>query len=578
MISNLSLDFYGPTLEEYLNPSAPACQLQLTARRRYPSRRDILDAILLLSEPDKVTYQTFETILALEFNPVCTNLDLLVSDVAQASLPACFQLIEKYREEINERILDHAYGLLCLRVTSLLVQFAIIYQSDNLNTLFASNSLLPQGQSIASDFNDFTSGLMFHMVTQQLRNRELAHKFEAFGWFTDPLTGERQCLPILGGCTVSTIYSLLAILWDSRDQLLYVASQTKALFPGLGGLLCWMWSGIVQQADHEETPASELQSIWAHFVDILIRFTLCSNECEAQLASRLYVACDHFGDVPTTHLRTKNTVDARDSARIGIETARKLDSDPGLSLDLTTALVAYSGPNINFSGYIIDIMKVAVERLCIELDDVYQPADLTGNLISHCEMCFFTLSKITEHDRRGLIRLFDLIGEDLYETLGRIVLLPISTPELHTIATRVARYLPGFVRKLALGAGNMYAQTSTVPSDKFTITAVPIWYKVFWYFVNRAYYDDRPTRELEHISTWVNVWILFGNLINTQGLYANVILCEYARCPTPSAMLFWECSRCRSKRYCSQRCQSGDWKLSTNPHMSECGQPRSIEN
>ncbi|CAE6473953.1 unnamed protein product, partial [Rhizoctonia solani] len=335
-------------------------------------------------------------------------------------------------------------------------------------------------QSIALDFNNFTSGLMFNTITQHLYNRVPAHTFEAFGWATDPNTGAIQCLPMLGGCTVSTIQNLLGVLWDSRDQLLYVAGQTQVIFPGFGGLLCWIWSGIVQQVDCEETPASELQSIWAQpaselqsiwaqFVDILIRFTLCSNECEAQLASRLYVACDKFGDVPTVHLRTKNTVNDRDSARIGIETARKLGSDPGLSLDLTTALVAYSGPNINFSGYIIDIMEVAIERLCIELDDVHQPlvaysgpninfsgyiidimevaierlcielddvhqpADLAGNLIAHCEMCFFTLSKITEHDPRGLIRLFDLMSEELFEALGRIVLLPLCISGLHTI-------------------------------------------------------------------------------------------------------------------------------------------------
>ncbi|CAE6471127.1 unnamed protein product [Rhizoctonia solani] len=551
MISNLHLDFYGPTLEEYLNCSTPACQLQLTARRRLPSREDILDAIQLLSEPDKVTYQTFETILALEFSPVCINLDLLVSDAAQASLPACFHLIEKYRKKINGRILDHAYGLLCLRVTSLLVQFAIISQSDNLNALFASNTFRSQGQSIALDFNNFTSGLMFRVITQHLYNRALTHKFEAFGWATDPDTGAIQCLPMLGGCTVITIHNLLGVLWDSRDQLLYAASQTQALFPGFGGLLCWIWSGIVQQVDCGETPASELQSIWAQFVDILIRFTLCSNECEAQLASRLYVACDKFGDVPTVHLRTKNTVNDRDSARIGIETARKLGSDPGLSLDLTTALVAYSGPNINFSGYIIDIMEVAIERLCIELDDVHQPADLAGNLIAHCEMCFFTLSKITEHDPRGLIRLFDLIGEELFEALGRIVLLPLSISGLHTIATRVAWYLPGFVRDLARETSKMYAQTSTVPSDKLVMAAIPIWYKVFWYFVNRAHYNNRSTRELEHLSTWVNAWISFGDLIDVQGLYSHVIRC-------------------------GQRCQSADWKLSTNPHMSECGKPTRV--
>ncbi|CAE7139950.1 unnamed protein product [Rhizoctonia solani] len=433
MLSNPLLDRYGPTLEEYLNPNTHGYELQLVTRRVLPSRQDILDAIALLSEPEEVTYQTFETILALEWSPACNNLDILVSGAAQTSLPACFLLITKYCEEGNHRVLDHAYGLLCFRVISLFVQFSIISRSDKLNLLFASNSLQPRGRSIAPEFNEFTCNVVSGLVSQSLRNRRFTGIFElgAFGWSVDPSTGSESCFPKLGGCPVDEVHNLFLLLWESRDKLLYVASRTAPLFPGLGGLICWVWSAIARQFDIDDRRVSE--STWAYYLDLLIRFTLCSNEREAQLASLLYFACHKFGTIPVLHFETKNTVDAHDSARIGVETARKLDSDLNLPIDLATALIAYAGPNVDFGGNIVGIMKAAVERLCIELDDVPRAEDLSDSLIAYCEMCFFTLSKVTDHDLRALMQIFILVGEDIFEALGRILFIPISLSEPHSI-------------------------------------------------------------------------------------------------------------------------------------------------
>ncbi|CAE6511735.1 unnamed protein product [Rhizoctonia solani] len=390
MLSNPLHDRYGPIVEEYLNPNTHACKVQSAL----PSRQDILDAITLLSEPDEVTYQTFETILALEWSPACINLDLLASDAAQTSLPACFRLIKSYCEGGNRRMLDHAYGFQCLRVISLFVQFAIISQAENLNLLFTSNALRSKGESITPEFNDFTCNIMIQLISERINSRRSTgkYKLETLGWSIDPSTGDGTCLAKLGGLAADEINDLFEKLWGSRDQLLYVATQTTtALFPGLGGLLCWMWSAIAWPFDLNETQAS--QTTWAHFVDLLIRFTLCCSEYEAQLASVLYSACHQFGSIPISYFETENMVDTCDSARISVETVRKLGSDSGLHIDLITALVAYAGPNVSFSNSIVPIMKAGAERLCIELGNIQRCEDLSNGLLCYFEMYFFTLTR-----------------------------------------------------------------------------------------------------------------------------------------------------------------------------------------
>lgn len=80
---------YGLKLDEFLRLE----RFDLS-RRVPPSREETQHAIYSLADPQQVTYETFETILSMEWSPNCDNLDLLLSDVGV--FPACVELLQLY--------------------------------------------------------------------------------------------------------------------------------------------------------------------------------------------------------------------------------------------------------------------------------------------------------------------------------------------------------------------------------------------------------------------------------------------------------------------------------------------------
>jgi hypothetical protein len=83
-------DKYGPKLAVYLNEGGFNRPRDLATSL---TGIHIADALKSLAEPERVTFRTFETLMALEWSPVCDHVDLLVGDDSKV-FPLCFNLLK----------------------------------------------------------------------------------------------------------------------------------------------------------------------------------------------------------------------------------------------------------------------------------------------------------------------------------------------------------------------------------------------------------------------------------------------------------------------------------------------------
>ncbi|CAE6458748.1 unnamed protein product [Rhizoctonia solani] len=415
---------YGPTLDRYLDKES--LQLQKSTPHSgpaFPSREEIRQAILQLSEPEKVTYLTFETILSLENTEVCNNLDLLLSDSARASLPACLRLVSAYCQD-GRLIFDQAYGFLCVKVIALFVQVAMLSRSGYINGLVELLTLGHAERSIFSAFTTTMYSMMVDLMDNHLDSGPNA-RHDIFGW----QNGAKMCLPEIGGLTTGQIQLLLGQLWDSRAGFVSCGARGRAvLFPGFGGFLCWIWSGIAQQYGlpgerQNPTPA------WTQLVDLSIRLTLYCDNQEADLVSFVLLACPGYARNEHILNRLNSSSDAHDAKQIATMTPIKIRSHKDLPLRVVTTLFCFACPSVDYQENISDIFGAKIERLWFELDRVHNPHQLViegKDLPLFCQDFLHILTAMQDRHPRTFLRLLSDIGEDLYEALGRILLLPVS--------------------------------------------------------------------------------------------------------------------------------------------------------
>ncbi|KDN34007.1 hypothetical protein RSAG8_12890, partial [Rhizoctonia solani AG-8 WAC10335] len=206
---------YGPKLEEYFYSRDFN-----VFRHEPPSRDDILHAIDLLHHPQDVSYSTFETILSLERVPTWKNLDLLVSESAEGAFSACLQLLLQYCGGGERQLLDHAYGFLCLRVLALLIHYAMLIQTGQLGNIIDLVSNSCTGDSILSAFSGHTWRIIRDLIACA-KNDDIW----LFGWYDDPTTNQRICLPQIGGCIATDAIILLRLFSHNQPTDMFASNR-----------------------------------------------------------------------------------------------------------------------------------------------------------------------------------------------------------------------------------------------------------------------------------------------------------------------------------------------------------------
>ncbi|CAE6524064.1 unnamed protein product [Rhizoctonia solani] len=217
---------YGPQLAEDLSKGGCSRPYELAVSL---TRQHISDAVGSLSQPDHVTYQTFETLMALEWSPLCDHIDLLLD--GNGVFPLCIELLRQLRSK-KIPILDRAFGFMCIQFLALVVDIGKIAQVNHLDKLLEDVSNLPAGRSISSYLNNYTRELEGEWLFDHPRRRD--GLLLLLGWQKDR-TGHRLCLPRIGGCRFDDSMFLLEQLWDDRKGFLSAAQFSSRMFPGWAG-------------------------------------------------------------------------------------------------------------------------------------------------------------------------------------------------------------------------------------------------------------------------------------------------------------------------------------------------------
>ncbi|CAE6431659.1 unnamed protein product, partial [Rhizoctonia solani] len=274
---------YGPQLTEYLSTREYGRPCELAASL---TRQHIANAIKSLAQSESVTYQTFETLMALEWSPLCDHLDLLLDN--SEVFPLCIKLLRQLHSQ-KISILGRAYGFMCLQFLALVVDIGKIAQVNRLDQFLEDVSKLPAGRSIGSYLNNYTRELEGEWLFSHPQGR--SGLVLLLGWQQDR-TGHRFCLPRIGGCRFDDTMFLLEQLWDDRKGFLCAAQLASRVFPGWGGLLLVIWNSAVQTHGfaHEpksETPRLKQQAHWTYMFEIALRYGLYSEDREDPIVSEM---------------------------------------------------------------------------------------------------------------------------------------------------------------------------------------------------------------------------------------------------------------------------------------------------
>lgn len=131
------------------------------------------------------------------------------------------------------KLLDHAYGFLCLQVMALSVWVATLSQTNELKPFLLAIAKQPPDQPIL---------IALHSRVCDVERKALHEKRGGdgnallLGWYQDG-TGKLSCLPQMGGFTIHDAIYLVAKMWGSRSQFLHASRQTANIFPRWGSFL-----------------------------------------------------------------------------------------------------------------------------------------------------------------------------------------------------------------------------------------------------------------------------------------------------------------------------------------------------
>ncbi|CAE6427491.1 unnamed protein product [Rhizoctonia solani] len=368
---NLTDGKYGPELADYLNE-----QGYNRPRELAPSltRVHIADAVKSLADPEHVTYQTFETLMALEWNPVCNHMDLILSD--SRVYPLCIKLLRLIcAEDIG--ILDNAYGFMCLQFIALAMDVAKIAQGDRFPAFQEEISKLSPGHSIRLILNNYSRELEGEGIWYDIGNVDNFVRYLGWDWGEDNF---RICLPQIGGCGFLDAVFLLKHLWVERAAFLEAALVASGIFPGWGGLLYVIWNAVLENLGWQDNPTklaprAPRELYWNQIFEIGLRYAMCSEIREDPL---VYVIINNV------HLRfslTKSNifypVDNEDAILVATCTTRKLRSLSTINEmnNMATGILGYASMLLcptDFELHVTQLYKAAFHRAWNEISAIHR--------------------------------------------------------------------------------------------------------------------------------------------------------------------------------------------------------------
>ncbi|CAE6537460.1 unnamed protein product [Rhizoctonia solani] len=556
---------YGPKLEQYLR----AGYFDLS-QREPPTYDEAFEAIESLREDLDVTYKDFETILSMEKSPACVNLYLLLStpeDEFIGIFPACVNLLRMYCNAEGHGILDHAYGFLCLRVMSLVVQLAMSAfnnwkDSKWFEPFYLATAALSEGQSAHLTLYEHMQELLDWSKGLNPKDRDLT----LFGVCYNAENRRVVCLPPTGECSIPDAEFLVEKLWSARDKFLLAARWDTHLFPGLGVMLhmiCALFAAphLKSSIPMSTWTLSDDDPTWVHFLELVTRYSLCCKESEV---NRMAAMLNKFPEAARAAFERKSgvyAVNELDATQVAVDVSNKLKapSDAPMFLILheflygcaiTTSSVAESLGCAIFDAFF--------DKIWIELCRHKEPTgDQLYRLLHSCNSMTHGYVLITLKHQDKAKFFLDYLSEKVIEVHARMILLPLLTQTLRRTISSMDIYEDQFrtwTTQLTMG---LISSRTKVP-EKLTAALFPTWYKIFEHLQFYAYVIDNPEQKMEreYFRGWVCSWVSLG-LMYEMGeiLLGDPPLCSYLRCPTPPVMIGWKCEGCDDRRYCTRRCQ-----------------------
>ncbi|CAE6512525.1 unnamed protein product [Rhizoctonia solani] len=568
---------YGPKLATYLTGEG-----YNRPRLLAPSltRLHIADAVKSLADPKKVTYQTFETLMALEWSPACDHIDLVLDDSEVDVFPLCIKLLRVLRSE-KRTVLEHAYGFMCLQFLAMAVDIAKIAQVDRIDDFQEDVAKLPSDRSIRLLLNNYLRELEGEALFEHATPIP-AQIVWLLGWYRDLETGERTCLPKIGGCGFLDVMFLLEQLWYDRKAFMHAAQAASSIFPGWGGLIYMMWNSAVQTHGFSDDPGYETSRAqhklhWGYMHEISCRYAICCDEREDPL---VLIMIDNQGfRNALVSSGTYTSVDVEDSKRVTTTCAQKLNSVSTINNmnHMAGGTVGYSSLMLrptNFQVQFTELYQAAIHHAWREVSAVHRMDYMRWfNFAAHFGGLIAFMRQLCNDNRKRATNLKAILeialGEDIFELLAYVLLFPISSLGIKIKTDQIIpkNELPENYINLDFSEGfRKDRDLAKLPPDP---TFFPLWFKVSR-CIRFNKYVLGVTRQFR-AGDLESFWYMMGETWRLRGyLDQSYAMCAYPRCPAPFNVGSVKCGGCFSKYYCGRRCQEADWVYLHEPHMLEC--------
>ncbi|CAE7158987.1 unnamed protein product [Rhizoctonia solani] len=553
---------YGPELEQYLR--AGYFDLSL---REPPTHEEALEAIKALRNDLDVTYEDFETILAMEKSPACSSLYNLLStpdDNFIGIFPACINLLQAYCSAEGNGILDHAYGFLCLRVMSLVVQLAMLAHNVDQNwfeSFWLTVAQLPEDQSVYSTLSEHMNRLYDWAKELDPNKKDIT----LFGICYNPESRKVVCLPHTGECDTPAAEFIIEKLWSARDKFLFAARWATHLFPRMGIMLDMIRALFAAPRLNASVPLStrtisDDDQIWVRLLDVVTRYSLCCDESEESRTALMLrkfpkVAQDTFSR--SSSIRPVNELDA---TQVVVDASNRLKArlDAPMSLSLHAFLYGCGLLTSNSAESLgRTIFDAYFDKMWFELCRYNKSTEnqLHALLHSCTSMTHAYILIIGKHQERAMFFL-DFLSDKIAEVHARMILLPILTQTLGTSIASMNIYQDQFrtwTSQLTMGLIHSRVKVPVGLTDGL----FPMWHRIFEHLQFSESMMDSSTQMLEqkYFHSWVTSWVRLGLMYEMGDILRHPMLCSYPRCPAPSIMVGWKCGGCNDRLYCTRQCQ-----------------------
>ncbi|KDN37392.1 hypothetical protein RSAG8_10197, partial [Rhizoctonia solani AG-8 WAC10335] len=562
---------FGPRLDEYL----VSCRGR-ASRGSTPSKDDIRQAIASLAGPRPVPYTTFETILALERTPLCSQLALLLTGAHV--LPSCIGLLKQYCND-QIRLFDYAYGYLCLQVMNLSIEVGKLAQVNALSLFLQSVERSSGGahdKVITEDLAVYIRKWEAKEFAPQGQYMLPANKL--LGWRNDSSTGLATALSRVGGFTILDMLFLMAEIWKDRGKFLKCLMSALHLrnYAGWCGIFHLMHNTLVRMHGMPPVNGQEFDNEynWKTLIDIIQRYALCSHHYEDPTISYLLKnRPNNEREKPRTTALSPADIDQIVEAYVN-----KASQQPTIKYAHATRLLAFAMMNCyrDESKFVSNVTRITEAALS---DSWVRFGMISGVGLSM--WTYFTdsvistlivvpaFSKAYAHMRSAVLEI--IVNENLLDFLGYFILYPLTTSDKMAIENRwywQKNTLEILYQFIPLLRDHMEAapleQINTLYST-WNKTAQSLQY-------HKVMRSNNSSDARDYISTWEETWGRVGEAI---GRYPSQ--CGYPRCPAPGETGQLQCAGCLAQWYCSRGCQQEHWDQSADPHRSECIHPLALE-